>query len=246
VPDEEDYWYGVGEERHVTPTCLSQFIQLVERPTSRVLQFARQWGLLGLCDHGKPATHRLEDRDGRERSILLGYDGCTPAPAEPISIWRTYSERFRTIVQVAQRLHRGEQITDDAVWENMGRPLRSYVAGRSRHTVPYQRKRLARSVNLQLASSALQPIVRWDGGEPKITFGVFGAVRTSLLAALVMQLAMTVADTKIAICAFCHKTYRPSRRTHVGQTNYCVPCRKAGIDARIRVQRLRDRRRSEV
>ena len=243
VEDDEEYWHGIGRARQVTTDTLSRFIQLADQPVARIFQFAKQWGLLGLCKHDQPATHHLEDRNGHERPVLLPYDGCTPEPVESISAWRTYSRRFRTFLEVGQLLHRGESIPDTAVWKHLGDPHRAFYVGRSRDSLHNQKERFARAVNLQLAAAAVQPIVQWGRLEPSIHFGVFGAVRTSLFAALSMQLAFTVSDCKIAICAACHQTYRPARRAHRGQRGYCSECRHAGVDVRVRVQRLRDRRR---
>lgn len=244
VADEEEYWHGLGKPRHVTARTLSEFVKLSEQPVVRIAQFARQWGLLGLCEHEKPATHRLEDRNGEERSVLFPYEGCTPSPAESVTVWRRYSDRFRKFIEVAQRLHRGEAVADDAIWATLGHPLRGYFVDGSRTSPIYQKRRLARAVNLQLAASGIQPTLRWDGNAPTIGFGVFGAIRTSLFSALTMQLALVVSDCKIAICTSCHQTYQPTRRTHPGQSNYCIACRAAGADVKARVQRLRDRRRA--
>jgi hypothetical protein len=241
VEDEEQYWYGAEQRRRVDGSCLSRFVALSDASAQHIFQFAKRWGLLGLCDHGKPAAHHIEDRDDRERPMLLPYRGCTPAPAESIERWRIYSRRFLVFLDVAQRLHRGEVITDTEVWDQIGRP--HGFASRSLSKLEGQRKRFMRAVNLQLASVGIQPILRWDRPEPVMEFGVFGALRTSLLAALSMQLAITVGDCKFAICSSCHKTYRPPRRTHVNQSNYCTACRNAGVPGRVRVQRLRDRRR---
>lgn len=241
VEDEEQYWYGAEQRRRVDGSCLSRFVALSDASAQQIFQFAKRWGLLGLCDHGKPAAHHIEDRDDRERPMLLPYRGCTPAPAESIERWRIYSRRFLAFLDVAQRLHRGEVITGSEVWDQIGRP--HGFASRSLPKLEGQRKRFMRAVNLQLASVGIQPILRWNGPEPVMEFGVFGALRTSLLAALSMQLALTVSDCKFAICSSCHKTYRPARRTHVNQSNYCTACRNAGVPGRVRVQRLRDRRR---
>ena len=243
VSDEEAYWYGIGDEKEIRTTCLTQFIQLSERPATRILQFAQRWGLLGLCIHGLPASHNLERRDIRERSVMLPYEGCTPEPTEKVSDWRNFSVRFRTIVEVAQSLHRGQRITDDSVWEKIGRPRRSFIVGKAMDSALDQNRRLARAVNLHLAASGIQPVVHWNRDHPTIGFGVFAGIRTTLFAALTMQLAMTISDCKIAICSSCHGTYVPKRRTHAHQSNYCPACRANGVDVRRRVQRLRDRRR---
>src|SRR5690242_3800353 len=141
VEDEEAYWHEVGEERQVLPTALHQFITLAEQPPARILQFAQRWGLLGLCEHGLPATHHVDDRDGQERFALIPYGGCTPAPAESIVDWRTYSSRFRTFIEAAQRLHRGEAITDNGLWDVIGRPYRGYFIGGSPHSLARQKQR---------------------------------------------------------------------------------------------------------
>lgn len=244
VEDDEAYWQDIGQERQVTPRALEQFVKLAEQPSARILQFARRWGLLGLCSHRQPATHHLDDRDGQERFVLIPYRGCTPASAEPVADWRKYSRQFRAFIEVAQRLHRGEPIADETVWQILGRPYRGYSSGGTTNSIPRERARFARAINLQLAASGIQPIIHWVQGGPSVGFGVFGPVRTTLFAALVMQLTFAVSDCKIAICSGCHATYRPRRRTHAKQANYCVSCRAAGVDVRVRVQRLRDRRRA--
>jgi hypothetical protein len=89
--------------------------------------------------------------------MLLPYRGCTPAPAESIERWRIYSRRFLVFLDVAQRLHRGEVITDTEVWDQIGRP--HGFASRSLSKLEGQRERLMRAVNLQLASVGIQPIL---------------------------------------------------------------------------------------
>jgi len=242
VSDGEAYWQGVGEARDVTAAAFAQFVQLSDQPVRRIAQYAMRWGMLGLCEHRKPATHRVEDRDGLDRSSLLPYGGCSPADTENIADWRAYSRRFQTFIEIGQQLHRGEEVSDDSAWDVIGRPRGGWSVGKGT-ALRRQRRRLARALNLQLLSSGIQPIVEWDGPAPSITFAVFGGVRTSLFAALCMQLAQAVTHSKIAICSSCRQTYRPARRSHPGQANYCTVCRKAGIPVRVRVQRLRDRRR---
>ena len=71
-------WRDVGEDQQRTwasagGPCLDEFIRLDEGAEedfpSRVLVFARRWGVLGICLHGKPAMH-----GGPHRCSPLGTD----------------------------------------------------------------------------------------------------------------------------------------------------------------------------
>src|SRR5829696_8773778 len=42
------------------PECLLSFIQLHDKADQVIVRLAKRWGPLGICQHGKPATHHPE------------------------------------------------------------------------------------------------------------------------------------------------------------------------------------------
>src|SRR6267154_2618844 len=56
--------------RHVPPGggLLRAFAGLGDAPASRILAFAKKWGVLGICKHYQPSSHALE-------CTPLGWDG---------------------------------------------------------------------------------------------------------------------------------------------------------------------------
>lgn len=60
VDPEGIWWSGVGAERTIGPgqaVPLGQFTRLGGASVERINEFTEQWGVLGLCGHGYPATH---------------------------------------------------------------------------------------------------------------------------------------------------------------------------------------------
>ena len=64
IHDDHLVWSGAHRRRHVDPRpdFLMRFAALARVPDDQlgvaVLAFARQWGVLRLCAHGLPSTHR--------------------------------------------------------------------------------------------------------------------------------------------------------------------------------------------
>jgi len=241
VADGEAYWHGFGDPVAIGARTLSEFIRLADKPPARVHHFAEQYGLLGLCEkHALPFAHDRSPLRSINLSNIVSMVPdyrCTPAEEERIEDWKDYSRRFRKILRIWQRLRTGATVAT-ADWNEIG------VSGwqsRNRDTPVNDPKRLlARAVNRLFLACGIHPVITWDA-EPFIGFGSHD--RMTLFAALTMQLAMAIADCKVAVCSECHRTYTPRRRAHRGEANYCprAECQRASV--RNRVQRLRDRRR---
>jgi len=240
VADDEAYWYEAGEPVTISVRTLSEFIRLADEPSTRVHHFANRYGLLGLCEkHALPYAH---DRSPLRSinlsstvSLALDYR-CTSAVEERIEDWRYYSRRFRKILEIRQCIWIGETVAA-AEWKEIG--VSVWSLNRSA-TIDKQKRFLAHAVNTLFLACGIHPVITWDA-EPFIGFG--SRDRMTLFAALTMQLAMTIADCKIAVCSECHSTYTPGRRAHRGEANYCprAKCQRASV--RNRVQRHRDRQR---
>jgi hypothetical protein len=72
---------------------LEAFIKLSHGSSTRVLSFAKNWGVLGLCDHAVPFTH---DAD------------CTMANSESIEQWRALADAARSILLISAKLYSGK------------------------------------------------------------------------------------------------------------------------------------------
>lgn len=116
------------------PGLLTCFLNLAEAEDEQILAFAERWGVLGLCDHGMPHTHRpfapynvtdVQYREGEPENgpngavnlpivVTVLSDWCRPrgwvecggaGGHEPPSLWRNYSRLAAVIVKTIAALH---------------------------------------------------------------------------------------------------------------------------------------------
>jgi hypothetical protein len=99
--DRRAFWVKAASE------CLDSFIRLADVPpneiAARVAAFARTWGMLGICRHGKPAQH------GERNCSWLAVDPAIWGVCwEPIEAWVRYSRQIRSLLLIAANLQQGE------------------------------------------------------------------------------------------------------------------------------------------
>src|SRR5208282_4225453 len=75
------------------------FANLADASNHAFLEFANTWGMLGLCEHGKPLFHKVPP--------------CLPRRVggefvEPIAYWRNRARHIRAILNVKASLRRDE------------------------------------------------------------------------------------------------------------------------------------------
>ena len=95
-------------------------------------------------------------------------------------------------------------------------------------------------------AAQLQPRLYWnpDTGQWQIDFD--SPSRSNLLAVLVLQLMLAVADKDgYAVCSGCRKTYIPEKQPSPTRRNYCEVCRLAGVPFRDSKRDLRRGEREE-
>ncbi len=82
---------------------LAEFVQLAdvsdEALAASVLSFARRWGPLELCEHGKPFRHFPKDC-----LFALSAGHNSPWWNEPLEAWRRYARHLRGLLLVASNL----------------------------------------------------------------------------------------------------------------------------------------------
>jgi len=115
---------GEGSSQGVAPSgrILDEFVRLPLRSDfpRGVLDFAKRYGVLGICRHDKPQSHRrlcLPRRFPEEEERVIGARKFAITRwFEPVSAWRRYSAHMRALLMIAGRLQNAARI-NDADWE---------------------------------------------------------------------------------------------------------------------------------
>lgn len=88
------------------------FLRLAEAQDEEILDYARRWGILGLCHHGLPVAHEM-----KPYSWSASEKGCNRRKRggwfyEPLERWRYYSRQMSAAVRLAVDL-RKDEITEE-------------------------------------------------------------------------------------------------------------------------------------
>jgi hypothetical protein len=245
--------HRLGKVIRVRRGLLDAFIEMAEAPPETVRDYARQWGVLMICDHGIPGGHswpRIPITDALNGPA--GITWCTPrgwpdACWEPVGAWHVLARQARAMLNVAAALHAGKrarrgdwQIVVYRTWHGHdgGDPCLD-VLNQPRHAAS-AKAFLEDSVKRWLAYGAVQPVLAWSRKQhPTIEFEghrLFGALAIQLLAA--------VSQTGWAVCSGCGEVYDPGpRRPNPNRRNYCPDCRERKVSTR---DAMRDYRRRQA
>jgi len=112
--------------REMTEGVLYGLLRLADEETDEpYIEYAKEWGMLGLCNHGLPVGHRLTPRrllaPGARVSAALEpgieYEGCPvrrkgDAIVEPLDRWRYYARQVKSIVSLAITLRDAKPFSD--------------------------------------------------------------------------------------------------------------------------------------
>lgn len=209
-----------------TPELLKRFIKLTDGHD--VLAFARRWGVLGVCTHDKPRTHRatpsifpFDDRDSRaEEPICYPRGWFQGECSEPIGVWLRYARQALAMLSIAAAL-RGRTPPAKEDWQ--------VLYGIDPNFAQYD---FARDAEAWLEHVLNQWLVLADARphvvlrpKPHIVFvdSLFGAITLQLIGAL--------GSTRPSeVCSGCQSIYIPAkRRPKTGYRRYCPQCRRAGV-----------------
>jgi hypothetical protein len=229
--------------------ALDRFVRI--KQADDVLAFARRYGPLQLCGHGKPASHGGEDEEGR----LLK---CRPSRREPVDRWLFYVANARAILKIASAMRQGI-LAERRDWDELYRSRRTEAGtfGGAEQTLrnlsgqglPVPRDmvaslqwlHLSNVVNYWVNVSNVRPEVSrsWTGkdsapGIELVGVGIFGALAVQLLAAI-------AGAHGTYFCCGCGDPYRASRRPRTGQRHFCrkEECKRAGTRERQSAHRAR-------
>jgi hypothetical protein len=231
----------VQNPRRITPGpgLLRSFAHLAERKPRRILAYARQWGVLNICEHGLPVTHSKRPPFQDDLSAPPFLFSCatqftTDVCCEPLSAWRRFAREAQGLLNIAARLHQGDPGRPED-WEAIGDwwQYQSFYELRPEE----QWGILAERVDDWLALGDVRPTINWSNGRLALTLSHHGM----LFGALAAQLLLTIGRTSgLAICSECGSPYPPLRRPTRGQRNFCPECgRPAAMRAASAAYRLR-------
>jgi hypothetical protein len=205
-------------------SLLTGFMALEKAPADQIAQYAKRWGVLGLCQHAVP------DRGfilvlGHEHQSTFGSEPCRTVGTEPLETWRWYAGVFRTLVERAQTLRK---------------PNRLRL--RSRRAHKEVQEFLEHCDWLVRFFGCLRPILVVENFRLEIKVGGRW-LSTGLAAALTAQLLFTVAgSSRLATCSNCGQLFRLRRNPRPGENAYCENC---GIRAAWREAQRRRRQRAK-
>lgn len=244
--------------RRVPPggNLLGAFARLGDAPSSRILAFAKRWGVLGICKHNLPSGHALE-------CVPHGWDG--ERGREPLETWRSYARRTRALLLVASRLRQaprktkaGELVfpwTADEL-QPIAREIAKVLLVADRLEPPTlhfldMRQMLVSVVNEWIAEGGVRPWLLLSGtthyARTKVVLATgFKALEPEfpLFGVLAMQLAFAAsAERGIEFCDSCGTTFEPGRQARAGVLHYCDECRGSGAMQRHASRAYRARQR---
>lgn len=225
--DEYELRGALGEQ-----DLLGRFVRLAGEEAEAYVRYARRFGLLDLCKHALPHLH---PSDG----------ACVRLEHEPLRWWRLWSERARATLAVATKLHQGEpgrdgdwSILTAEEWpgREIGLFARNVELGKDLAT---DREALGHKLDDWLQVAGARVAAAWHPEEerPFLELGGHG-----LFENVARELVLTVSKLDgLAVCDGCGNPYSPERKPRPDRNNYCERCRDAGVPARNRMRRHRDR-----
>ena len=213
---------------------LSQFEQLATGDSQAITRFARKYGALGLCRHGRPVglpMHRCQ---------------WPPSPPsvwrEPLKSWQVYAKRVRAILLLVSDAY-GNTSAAQEQWQVLNRES---MSGRNGIPIPGAKEKqlkkifLAHEIRTWLRACGTMPAMEWAGASPSFRLRsdtLLGEIGVALMSAVLR-------GGGVATCSDCGRIYAPKRKPPFGRNHFCPACglEKRGAkrlwarDARIRAR----------
>lgn len=210
---------------------LSSFLRLATAPPGQIEHYARQWGVLGICEHSLPAGHAAFPSEGpigrKEWCHPMGYgDGWF---YEPLEAWRRFSREALALLNVAAMLHHGRPGASEdwaVIYARAEKTEHRWWEGSKKRWLSFERAELVKKINEWLAMGNVRPSFGWHGPGSVTSIHLAAAEPAhGLFGALAVQLMLAVARSDgLAICSACGSSYFPRRRPSAGRRHYCENC----------------------
>jgi hypothetical protein len=250
---DSDPWSPEGRRAKIVvpgATMLEDFTQLDSGSDLAIERYARKWGVLGICRHGLPRTHRrklvsalAEQESFCKLNLYRSPDALIRSGWEPLSRWRDYASKAKLILKAGAQLHLGEAVKDKAVATGLQLPVGRYET--LGELLRLQIACVRVEINRWLMLGAVRPHFKWstthgasvDIGTAAISWPDTDAESllrysgewqgTTLFGALGVQLLMAVSRSQgFASCSECGTPFIPTRRPAMNSSRYCSKCGK--------------------
>ena len=208
------------------PAVMAGFIKLADAGLPRFAAFAKRFGMLMHCGHGKYWLGCTRNRSDRTDEFSF----CLPTFHEPVDEWRTQARRIRAILTCSARIWRDEN-PDETDLADAARirveQLRGFMydlyeqADETRNGLSGPKRwqpLVEHAVNRLLQEAMVVPKFRWAPDSCQIDFGGGG-----LLCALATQVALAVARVgRLVLCDNCGQPIvGRKRQPAAGQRAWC-------------------------
>jgi hypothetical protein len=204
---------------------LARFVELENASDEEIFQYARKWGVLGICKHGLPASHN-NFPFGRQ----WGTDACIPLPsrvrgytyAEPTQYWRDLSRRIKAVQSLGAQINQNQK-GDQSIWRQI---QDTFIHDPPWQTLATARRTLTEELNGFLAIGQVRPRVEWHSKKKRWQIELAAQSVPNLFGLIAHNLLLSVTGSGLVICSSCHKSFVPERRPDPGRRNYCSACGK--------------------
>ncbi len=238
-------------EKNGAIRALYEFVGLVnlvdqskDASDETILEFAKKWGTLALCQHGIPYSHAESRRE------LWRYD-CAPNGHEKTDQWRLFARSFLCALEIAHQLNQNEparthefvklfnsaEVSADVLEESIG------IGVPKTTRLELQKAVLCFGVSRLVAACGLRPYLNWSEE------GFVQSYAPEYLpGALALALFHVVTLREMYRCAGCNIVLFDNDRERSpkkGQNNYCTRCKRQGIHWKNQKRRLREQARIE-
>lgn len=245
-----DLWYESLRDVKAEAPMLEDFVRLAESgrdSDQAVLEYARRWGLLELCQHQLPVDHgpvhvpiALATAGGGRYTFPISTTCHGLGGREPVAAWLYWSRQAAALLAILSHLRRSEpapskdweSLCENPPWvaperleEGTLANARLSMAGLVGGRVPLEMQRKVASgaieTWIQLAGASIE--LRWPGVVPVVGFRTGG-----LFGALGLQILLAAGSTSLVMCPGCGIWHAPPKGRH-RPAKYCQTCRKANV-----------------
>lgn len=230
------------------PGLTRRFVRLAGAPTSRIADFAREWGALslrgvGYCDSkNAPIPHweRLPIWFEHNKIPREFYKPAHSIVWEPVDMWRHMAKDIHLVLT-----HAGKR--------TYGVPFDDAESDFLRQTVPYISYRVngyddSEAILATARIKTLQVANEWIGAAeitPIVTEEGFALHTHSLGAALALQLGLaTVSAQGFVACYECGDLFAPTRSPRRDRRTFCPRCQQRGVAGKHAERARQERKRS--
>jgi hypothetical protein len=218
---------------------LSRFVELCTASDDEILSYAKKWGVLGLCEHGLPASHNKHPGGAQKWRVLgvaqQGIVSCMPVALtiggmiyfDSISQWRLWSRKAKAIWNIGQQTNGGRTgLSED--WNAIGLW--------PDHALPWEpgidsaRLTLGREISRWIDMGQVRPHFEWSQKNNQWEISIRAHGFPNLFGLLANALMLAVSDKDgYSVCSNCHSWYIPGRQPSANRRNYCTreDCKKA-------------------